>query len=153
MEQRHCWETNQFSATQEIPEFHGTQKFIAVFTIPRHISLFWDTSIQSICPHPKFWISILILSSHLLLGLPSDGDPTQNIKAFTALSCSRRYRNRKYVCYFCKMLNLNLLNKKPILFLKFGPEFSHSVHLRNSIVCLYRVCCVLSISLSSIKID
>ena len=37
----------------------------------RHLSLSWASSIQSIPPHPTSWRSILILSSHLQLGLPS----------------------------------------------------------------------------------
>ena len=36
-----------------------------------HLSLCWASSIQSILPHPISWRSILMLSSHLHLGLPS----------------------------------------------------------------------------------
>ena len=39
--------------------------------VPRHLSLSWARSIQSMPPHPTSWRSILILSSHLRLGLPS----------------------------------------------------------------------------------
>jgi hypothetical protein len=45
--------------------------FITAFTSARHLSLFWASSIQSILPHPASWRFILILSSHLRLGLPS----------------------------------------------------------------------------------
>jgi len=33
------WETNRFSASQEIPAFYGTRNFIAAFTSARHLSL------------------------------------------------------------------------------------------------------------------
>ena len=51
--------------------------------LPVHLSLPWATSIQSITPHPTSWRSILILSSHLRLGLPSglfpSGFPTKTL--------------------------------------------------------------------------
>jgi len=56
---------------KKFPAFHGTQRFVTAFTSARHLSLYWATSIQSIPPQPTSWRSILILSSHLWLGLPS----------------------------------------------------------------------------------
>ena len=56
---------------KKFPAFYGTRRFITVFTSARHLSLSWPSSIQSIPPHPTSWRSILILSSHLRLGLPS----------------------------------------------------------------------------------
>ena len=50
--------------------FYGTRRFIIAFTSARHLSLSWASSIQSIPPH-SISCSILILSSHLRLGLPS----------------------------------------------------------------------------------
>ena len=47
------------------------QSFITAFISARYLSLSWASSIQSILPHPTSWRSILILSSHLRLGLPS----------------------------------------------------------------------------------
>ena len=70
MEQIPSWEANSFSASQEIPAFYGTRKFITAFTSACHLSLFWASSIPSM-PHPTSWGSISILSSHLYLGLPS----------------------------------------------------------------------------------
>ena len=59
------------AASQEIPRIFGTQKFLTVLTSARHLSLSWANSIQSPQPPPTSWRSILILSSHLRLGLPS----------------------------------------------------------------------------------
>jgi len=56
---------------KKFPVFCGTWRFITAFTSARHLSLSWANSIQSILPHPTSWRSILILSSHLRLGLPS----------------------------------------------------------------------------------
>ena len=72
-EQIPSWEANRFSASQGIPAFYGTRKFITAFTSARHLSISWASSIQSIPTHPNFWSYILILSSHLRLGLPSPG--------------------------------------------------------------------------------
>ena len=41
-----------------------------------HLSLLWASSIQSMSPHPTAWGFILILFSHLRLGLPSGLSPS-----------------------------------------------------------------------------
>ena len=56
---------------KKFPAFHGTRRFITALTSVRHLSLSWASPIQSIYPHPTSWRSILILSTHLRLGLPS----------------------------------------------------------------------------------
>ena len=56
---------------KKFPAFHGTRRFITVLTSVRHLGLSWANPIQSIYPHPTSWRSILILSTHLRLGLPS----------------------------------------------------------------------------------
>jgi len=70
---------------QKFAAFYGTRRFITAFTSVRHLSLSWASSIQSIPSHPTSWISILILSSHLSLGLPSglfpSGFPTKTLYA------------------------------------------------------------------------
>jgi len=55
---------------KKLPAFYGTWTFITAFKSARHLSLSWASSIQTIPPHPTYWRSILILSSHLRLGLP-----------------------------------------------------------------------------------
>ena len=73
---------------KKFPAFHGTRKFITALTSVRHLSLSWASPIQSIYPHPTSWRSILILSTHLRLGLPSglipSGFLTKNL--YTTLS-------------------------------------------------------------------
>ena len=64
------WPVN-FAASQEIPRIYGTRKSLTVPTSARHLSLSWANSIQSPWPPPTSFRSILILSSHLRLGLPN----------------------------------------------------------------------------------
>ena len=70
MEQSLSREANRFSVKKFVPLFR-TRRFITAFTNAHHLSLSWVRSIQSMPPHPTSWRSILILSSHLRLGLTS----------------------------------------------------------------------------------
>jgi hypothetical protein len=67
------------------PAFHGTRRLVTALTSVRHLSLAWASPIQSTCQHPTSWRSILILSTHLRLGLPSglfpSGFPTKTLYA------------------------------------------------------------------------
>ena len=60
---------------KKVPAFHGTPMFINALTSVSHLSVSWASSIKSIYPHPTSWTSILILSTHLRLGLPSGSFP------------------------------------------------------------------------------
>jgi len=60
-----------FQPVKKFPAFYGSQKFITAFISARHLSLSSASLIQSIPLHPAAWRSILILSFHLRLGLPS----------------------------------------------------------------------------------
>ena len=68
---------------KKFPAFYGTRRFITALTSVRHLSLSWTSPIQSTYPHPTSWRSILILSTHLRLGLPSglfpSGFPTKTL--------------------------------------------------------------------------
>ena len=79
-------------SVKKFPAFHGTRRFITVLTSVRHLSVSWASPIQSIYPHPTSWRSVLILSTHLSLGLPSgllpSGFPTKTL--YTPLSSSIR---------------------------------------------------------------
>ena len=70
---------------KKFPAFYGTRRFITALTSVRHLSLSWASPIQSTYPHPTSWRSILILSTHLRLGLPSgffpSGFPTKTLYA------------------------------------------------------------------------
>ena len=81
--------------------FHGTRRFITALTSVRHLSLSWASPIQSIYPHPPSWRSILILSTHLrlglLIGLLPSGFTTKTL--YTPLSSPRaslRYLSRQF---------------------------------------------------------
>ena len=73
---------------KKFPAFQGTRRFITALTSVRHLSLSWARPIRSICPHPTSWRSVLILSTHLRLGLSSgllpSGFPTKTL--YTPLS-------------------------------------------------------------------
>ena len=55
---------------KKFPAFHGTRRFVTALTSVRHLSLSWASPIQSIYPHPTYWRSVLILSTHLRLVSP-----------------------------------------------------------------------------------
>ena len=73
---------------KKFPAFYGTRRFITALTSVRHLSLSWASPIQSMHPHPTSWRSVLILSTHLRLGLPNglfpSGFPTKTL--YTPLS-------------------------------------------------------------------
>ena len=68
---------------KKFPAFYGTPRLITALTSVRHLSLSWASPIQSIYPHPTSWRSVLILFTHLCLGLPSgllpSGFPTKTL--------------------------------------------------------------------------
>ena len=85
---------------KKFPAFHGTRRFITALTSVRHLSLSCSIPIQSIYPHPTSWRSILILSTHLRLGLPSGLFPLpfSNRSVFELNSCQKIRETHKTNC-------------------------------------------------------
>jgi hypothetical protein len=91
------WKFECHSACQKnILLSYGTQRFITVFTKSHHRTLSWASRIQFVPSIPISLRPILMLSSHLRLGLPSgllpSGFPTQTlylhiVRHFSAMSC------------------------------------------------------------------
>ena len=79
----HLEQLTGLQLVKKFPAFHGTPKFITALTSIRHLSISWVSPIQSIYPHPTAWRSILLLYTHLCLGLPSglfpSGFPTKTL--------------------------------------------------------------------------
>ena len=81
MVQSPSWKANRFAASQEIPRISRNPKVqYRTHKRPPSVSIL-ASPIQSIYPHPTSWRSILIISTHLRLGLPSgifpSGFPTK----------------------------------------------------------------------------
>ena len=95
---------------KKFPAFHGTPRFITALTSVRQLSLSWASPIQSIYPHSTSWRSILILSTHLHLGLPSglfpSGFPTKKFSAF--------HGTRRFITALTSVCHLSLSWASPI---------------------------------------
>ena len=91
MEQSPSWEANRFAANQEIPHiFMELQGSLPHSQVPATCP-YSEPALSSPYPqHLTSWISILILSTHLLLGLPnsllSSGFPTKTLFLFPCIA-------------------------------------------------------------------
>ena len=105
--------------------FHGTRRFITALTSVRHLSLSWASPIQSIYPHPTSWRSILILSTHLRLGLPSgllpSGFPTKTL--YTPFSSP-----------ICATYPAHLMSELPVLGRNMSLFQTHDICCLNRVV-------------------
>jgi hypothetical protein len=101
-----------------------------VFTRALHWSLFWARSIQSIPSHPISLRFILILSTHLRLGLPSglfySGIPTNILYAFLFSPIRATCPAMIYSFIFQEQWIYNIYigrcDKRIPIVLKFGPS-------------------------------
>ena len=100
---------------KKFPAFHGTRRFITALTSVRHLSLSWSSPIQSIYPHPTSWRSIIILFTHLRLGLPCgllpSGFPTKTL--YTLLSPIRATCPAHHILLLLKLHCVRILVIKP----------------------------------------
>jgi len=85
---------------KKFPAFHGTRRFITSLTSVRHLSLAWASSIQAIYPHLTSWRSILILSTHLRLGLPSGPFPSGYLQRFKLRFVLTHLKSWSLFCLF-----------------------------------------------------
>ena len=99
---------------KKFPAFDRTRRFITALTSVRHLSLSWASPIQSIYTHPTSWRSILILSTHLRLRLPSDllpsGFPTKTL--YTPLSSPIRVTCPAHLILLDFIINNKLIIKQ-----------------------------------------
>ena len=83
MEQSPSWEANWLQLVKKFPASYGTRKFITILTSAHHLSLSWTNSMQSPQAPRTSWGYVLMLSSHLCLGLPiglfPSGFPTRTL--------------------------------------------------------------------------
>jgi hypothetical protein len=101
---------------KKCPAFYGTRRFLTALTSARHLSLSCASPIHSSHPHPTSWRSILTLSSHQRLGLPSalfpSGFPTRTL--YTPLPPPIRIYTKKIaeqVGFIYKIIQGSTVNK------------------------------------------
>ena len=129
MGQNLSWEANQFEASQHIPHILWNQKVHYHIHKGPPTSPNWTSSIQSIHPHPTSWRSILILSSHLCLCLPSGLSlrfPHQNLEYASPLPYTCYIPHPSHFSQFYHPKNIGWA----VQIIKFPPLPSHLAPLR-----------------------
>ena len=123
---------------KKFPAFYGTRRFLTAITSARHLSLSWASPIQSSYPTPTSWRSILIVSSHLRLGLPSglfpSGFPTSTL--YTPLPSPIRATCPAHLILLDKTLPYTYLSlnlKYPLLLSNFNGTWILSIDFRKTL--------------------
>ena len=115
-----------YQLVKKFPAFYRTRRFITAYASARHLSLSWACSIQSI-PHPIYWRSIVILSSHLRLGLPSGlFPPGPRTKTLYTPRLGRGYRRKMKRREKCDK------TKKQFLSFNLGSLYTTAGYSRNN---------------------
>ena len=116
---------------KKFPAFHGTRRFNTAFTSARHLSLSWARSIQSIPPHPTSRRSILILSSHLRLGLsrfphqnPVYASPLLHTRYMHRPSHSYRFYHPNNIRWAVQIIKLLIMCPLLIMRVQFNPLYT-----------------------------
>ena len=128
---------------KKFPAFHGTRRFITALTSVRQLSLSWASPIQTIYPHPISWRFILILSTHLHLGLPigllPSGFPTKTLYTPSLLTHTRHIPSPSHSSRNCCYLPNQLTNQLQTLLAPTNAQFvrrikkMHTFFINNSI--------------------
>jgi len=116
MEQSPSWEVNRFAASQEIPRILWNPKVhYHIHKCPPPVPIRSQLDTVHTPPHSTSWRSILILSSHLSLGLPTglfpSGFPTKTL--YTPLPSP--YALHASPISFFSIVESISLNKMPLL--------------------------------------
>jgi hypothetical protein len=102
---------------KKFPAFYGTRRFLTALIRARHLSLSWASPMQSSHPHPTSWRYILILSSHLRLGLPNglfpSGFTTKTL--YTPLPSPIRTSAFPHTCYIPRTSHSSIYITRRIL--------------------------------------
>ena len=124
---------------KKFPAFHGTRRFTTALTSVRQLSISWASPIQSIYPHPLSWRSILILSTHLRLVLPSgflpSGFPSKTLYTPPLLTHTRHMPSPIYIYIYIYIVNYK------IKFESFRKNHTPPPHHRPSVINNTLYCC------------
>jgi len=117
------------SWSRNLPHFHETPRLITVFTKACHLPLPWVRQTQSTFSYPISFRFILIVSSHLHLGLPSgfflSDFPTTTLYAFLLFPTHATCPTHRILLHLWGVQSMNLL------IMQFSPVSCYFIPLRH----------------------